>query len=545
MSYTTKTETKDSLKATLAKIGETKVIKITFPYDVQMLHNIRSLIGRQWHAPAKCWSAPLYADNIKQLQSWGFTIDPRLLQFVQDSELKTQRAAILPIKELKGELYPFQKQGVEFLERTNGRALIADEMGLGKTVQALAWLHIHPENRPAIIVVPASLKLNWKKEAERWLNNPKIEVLQGSNTRKLKGDIIIINYDILHNWLDPLREIDPKVLITDECHYYKSNKAKRTKAVKLLAKAVDHFIALSGTPIVNKPIEAYNALRLINYDLFKNFRHFADRYCNPKWNGFGVSYDGASNTQELHDLLKSTVMIRRLKKDVLPELPEKTRSFFPLQLTNQSEYTKADNDLIQFLRETKGNAAARKAIFAEALTRIEVLKQLAVKGKLEEAISWITDFLEVQDKLVVFATHKFVIDALMEKFSKVAVKIDGSVSLSERNKAVDSFQNNPKVQLFIGNIQAAGVGITLTASSNVAFLELPWTPGALVQAEDRCHRIGQKDNVNIYYLLATDTIEDKIAELLDRKRKTLDAVLDGIETDQESLLTELIKQYQS
>jgi len=541
----TATKTTDSLKATLAQIGNTRVIKITFPYDVQLLHHVRSLFGRQWHNQAKCWSAPLSIDNIKQLQEWGFNIDPRLYQAIQESELKTQRAVSLPTKDFKGELYPFQKQGVEFLEKTNGRALIADEMGLGKTVQALAWLHIHPEKRPAIIVVPASLKLNWKKEAERWLHNPKIEVLQGSNTRKLRGDVIIINYDILHNWLDPLREINPKVLITDECHYYKSNKAKRTKAVKLLAKAVDHFIALSGTPIVNKPIEAYNALRLINYDLFKNFRHFADRYCNPKWNGFGMSYEGASNTQELHDLLKSTVMIRRLKKDVLPELPEKTRSFFPLQLTNQSEYTKADNDLIQFLRETKGNAAARKAIFAEALTRIEVLKQLAVKGKLEEAINWISDFLEVENKLVVFATHKFVIDTLIERFKGIAVKIDGSCTPNERQRAVESFQNDANIHLFVGNIQAAGVGITLTASSNVAFLELPWTPGALVQAEDRCHRIGQKDNVNIYYLLATGTIEDTIAALLDRKRKTLDAVLDGIETDQESLLTELIKQYQS
>ena len=545
MNHTTKIETKDSLKATLARIGDTNVIKITFPYDVQLLHQVRSLIGRKWHDKVKCWSAPLHEDNIKQLQSWGFTIDPRLYQAIDDREVKIQKAVNLPIKNLKGELYPFQKQGVEFLERTNGRALIADEMGLGKTVQALAWLHLHPEKRPAIIVVPASLKLNWKKEAERWLHNPKIEVLQGSNTHKLKGDIIIINYDVLHHWVDPLREIDPKVLITDECHYYKSNKARRTKAVKLLAKAVDHFIALSGTPIVNKPIEAYNALRLINQDLFKNFRHFVDRYCSPKWNGFGWNYSGASNTQELHDLLKSTVMIRRLKKDVLPELPAKTRSFFPLQLTNQSEYSKADNDLIQFLRETKGNAAARKAIFAEALTRIEVLKQLAVKGKLEEAVSWITDFLEVQDKLVVFATHKFVIDTLVERFQGISVKIDGSCTPIQRQQAVDSFQNDPKVQLFIGNIQAAGVGITLTASSNVAFLELPWTPGALVQAEDRCHRIGQKDNVTIYYLLATGTIEDTIAALLDKKRKTLDAVLDGIETDQESLLTELIKQYSS
>jgi len=171
------------------------------------------------------------------------------------------------------------------------------------------------------------------------------------------------------------------------------------------------------------------------------------------------------------------------------------------------------------------------------------LKQLSVQGKLAESIDWISDFLENGEKLVVFAVHKFVIEALMQKFGKIAVKIDGSVSLSERNKAVEAFQGNDKIRLFVGNIKAAGVGLTLTASSNVVFLELPWTPGDLSQAEDRCHRIGQKDSVNIYFLLAPDTIEERLAHILDSKRKVLDAVLDGEITAQESLLTELIKGY--
>jgi len=236
-------------------------------------------------------------------------------------------------------------------------------------------------------------------------------------------------------------------------------------------------------------------------------------------------------------------MIRRLKRDVLPQLPPKARSFVPVQLHNREDYRLAEEDFIGFLRETKGAEAARRASNAEALAKIEALKQLSVQGKLAESIDWISDFLENGEKLVVFAVHRFVIDALMEKFSKIAVKIDGSVSLSERNKAVEAFQGNDKIRLFVGNIKAAGVGLTLTASSNVVFLELPWTPGDLSQAEDRCHRIGQKDSVNIYFLLAPDTIEERLAHILDSKRKVLDAVLDGEITAQESLLTELIKGY--
>ena len=215
-------------------------------------------------------------------------------------------------------------------------------------------------------------------------------------------------------------------------------------------------------------------------------------------------------------------------------------------MDNEKEYQSAERDFISFVQRTKGTDAAERASNAATLAEIEGLKQLAVQGKMKQAIDWIQNFLDSDGKLVVFAVHKFVIDALMTHFgTQLAVKIDGSTPMADRQRAVDVFQHNPECRLFIGNIQAAGIGITLTTASNVVFLELPWQPGALVQAEDRCHRIGQKDSVNIYYLLATDTIEEKIAQLLDRKRKILDAVLDGKETDQESLLSELMNEYKN
>lgn len=530
-----------------------RVIKICFPYDLNEINRIRDVPGRKYHAEDRCWSAPIEISIVQSLKQWGYLLDDDLTLFLQKIKARTEEITIIGIPKLNGTLYPFQNTGVAFIEAHEGRALIADEMGLGKTVQALAWLQLHPEKRPAIIVVPASLKFNWARETEIWLSNPEVEILSGTSPYKTTGKILIINYDILPNWVDMFRKRKPKVLIVDECHFFKSNSAKRTKAVKLLAKGIPHIIALSGTPIINRPIEIYNALKIINPDLFPNFFHFTQRYCKARHNGFGWDYSGSSNAEELHEKLIGSVMIRRLKKDVLPDLPDKARSFVPIQLYNRQEYRAAEDNFIAFVRKEKGAEAAARASNAQALAEIEGLKQLAVKGKLPDTIEWIENFLESGEKLVVFATHKFVIDVLMERFSYIdktrkltdrVVKIDGSVSNFDRQKNVDTFQNNPDCRLFIGNIQAAGVGITLTAASNVAFLELPWTPGALSQAEDRCHRIGTKYPVNVYLLLAKGTIEEKIATLLDKKQKVLDAILDGIETKTASLLRELMKIYE-
>ena len=523
-----------------------QVVQITFEYDLDVLFKIRSLPGRKYFPEDKTWSISIHIDSLEQLVDWGFVLDEHLQKILTDAKTTTNVIIDKPIKGLQKQLYKYQSEGVAFIEQNRGRALIADEMGLGKTIQALAWLQMHPEKMPVIIVTPASLKLNWEREIKTWMSNVNVSVLSGKTPDKrrihTKG-IMIINYNILAEWVSLLKSFNPAVLITDECHYYKSNKTKRTKAVKQLAKGILHVIALSGTPIVNRPIEAFNAIHIINPTLFVPW-DYAKRYCNAKYNGFGWDFSGASHSDELHEKLTKTIMIRRLKKDVLKDLPDKTKSFVPLTLDNEAEYEKAENDFITFVRDTRGSEAARKAGNAEALTQIGVLKQIAVKGKLNQVIEWVQTFLEGSDqKLVIFAVHKFVIEALMNEFGDVAVKIDGSCSMNSRQQAIDRFQTDPSARIFVGNIKAAGVGITLTASSNVAIVELPWTPGELVQAEDRCHRIGQKDSVNIYYLLANNTIEERIAGLLDKKQKVLDAVLDGRESDPESMLSELMKSY--
>jgi SWI/SNF-related matrix-associated actin-dependent regulator 1 of chromatin subfamily A len=373
-----------------------------------------------------------------------------------------------------------------------------------------------------------------------------VEVVKGKTPYILTGDILVVNYDVLHDWMPSLINYRAEVLICDEVQYIKSNKAKRTKAVRRLSKHIPHFIALSGTPIVNRPIEFYNTIQIINPDLFPNWLHYTQRYCNRRHNGFGWDISGASHTDELHEILSDSIMIRRSKAEVLKDLPDKIRSFFPIEMDTQieKEYNEAENNFVQWMEKSKGLVAAERASNAEALAQIEILKQMAVKAKLPHAIEWIQDFLYTGQKLVVFCTHHFTIDALMNKFGNIAVKLDGRTSGPKRQLVVEKFQNEAKTRLFVGNIKAAGVGITLTAASTMAFLELPWTTGELIQAEDRLHRIGQKDSVNVYYLLAEFTIEEKIAQLLDQKRKVLDSVLDGIQTDDKSLLTELIQNYQ-
>lgn len=539
--------TKKAEQITYQKSGK-KGIKITFPFDRGTVQQVKTIPGRKFHSEGrnKYWSAPMSVEGIEKLIEFGFEIDPALQQFVDNRKVDiSEISEDVNIPGLNGTLFPFQAKGVSFLQARNGRALIADEMGLGKTVQALAWLQKNPKIRPAIIAVPASLKLNWKKEAEQWMEKPNVQILYGTKpTTPIVGDIIIINYDIVGAWVEALIKTKPQALIMDEIHYCKNPKAKRTKAIKKLAKGMPHVIGLTGTPIVNRPSEALTTIQLIDKSVAPNRWHYLQTYCDAKHNGFGWDFSGASNTEQLHKRLTETIMIRRKKADVLKDLPDKIRSFMPMELDNASNYMRAEQDFIEYLRIQKGSEAAEKASNAATLAEIEGLKQLAVEGKMQQAISWIKDHLENEGKLVVMAVHKFVINRLMEEFGDIAVKVDGSVSAEARNSSVKRFQEDSGIKLFVGNIKAAGVGLTLTAASTLAFLELPWTPGDLAQAEDRIHRIGQQDSVNIYYLLAEGTIEEKIAHLIDSKRKVLDSVLDGIKTEEQSLLSLLMKTYQ-
>jgi len=451
----------------------------------------------------------------------------------------------------KEKLRPFQKDGVLWIESREGRGLIGDEMGLGKTVQALAWLAIHPELRPAVVVCPASVKLNWVSEIHKWMKKPeKITVLRGQRPGAVQGDIIIVNYTIVANkytvakdmagrkratevkgtgWVDYIKELKPQVIVIDEGHMIKNPKAFRAKSVRKLCRRVKHVLPLTGTPIENGPYEFYNMINLLDRNMF-SFWGYVQRYCKAKMDYFGRwDYSGASHMDELNKKLKK-IMIRRLKKDVARELPEKTKTIVPIEtFGTMARYHEA----VQLLLMPGLDKAERKE-------RAEAVKRSVWKVKKKMSIQWISDFLESGEKLIVYAWNKEVIKDLMTAFKKVAVKLDGSVSTdAKRQAAVQKFMRDPGTRLLVANYKVV-IGLTLTAASNTAWVQYPWTPGVMDQADDRVHRIGQRKPVNNWYLVAEGTLETDLLELIDKKRQVLSQVLDGQEVEKGSLLMELL-----
>jgi len=538
---------KSEMKAGFADGGRLIQIKFRFPKGdprfPDILDKVKTLTARRWNPDSRTWTCMTSLDNADKLKEWGFEFMPKLEEWYQKATTPVDANAVIEIPGLKMELFPFQKAGVAFIEAHEGRVVIGDEMGLGKTAQALAWLQLHPELRPAVIVCPASLKLNWEKEVRMWLPDPSVEILQGKKPYPVSADLLIINYDILSNWVDALVELKVKAIVFDEVHFLKNKGTARTKAALKLGKKCKHILALSGTPIVNRPVEFFNCLNLLRPDLWPSFWQYAQRYCGAVHNGYGWDFTGATNTEELHKKLTRTVMIRRIKKEVLKDLPAKRRVVVPTEIDNLSDYQWAEEDFAGWLRSNKDRVLGERTLSAKALAKIEYLKQLAAKGKMTGVIEWIQNFLDSGSKLVVFATHHEVIDRLKEEFKGVAVKLDGRDSAKTKQAAIDKFQQNDKIRLFVGNIKAAGVGITLTAASDVLFVELGWTPGDHDQAEDRVHRIGQKDSVTAWYLIASGTVEEQIAELLDKKREILTLLLDGEEVEEQTMLMMLLEHF--
>ena len=527
--FSTETVAEEDIMNSVNVRAERGKIAITFPYDKNLVESVKTLPERRYRPKDHAWLVPMrLAEDVLEMFP-GATVDSDITDELERqtrlSEISSNVDADFDVSLAQGELLNYQRAGVRFLDLAGGRGIIADQMGLGKTLQSLAYLQLHPELRPAVIVVPASLKINWQREIDKWMTTWKrTMVLSGTKPKSLSvcdAEIFIINYDILSKWADELIKLRPSVLIADEAHYAKNTKSARSKALKQLARKISRVILLTGTPVTNRPKELFPLLNMVAPGDWPSFFPFAERYCNAQHNGWGWDFNGASNLSELHEKIKPYV-VRRTKDQVLKELPSKRRVTLPVSMT------RADRKV--YLSEL---SKARKAIIesdslgAEHLALIEKAKQAAVRGKLRQAIEWIENFINGGDKLIVFATHKFVVNELMDAFGDAAVKITGDVSQDDRQDAVDRFQRDSDVQLFVGNIRAAGVGLTLTAASDVLFLEFAWTPGDMEQAEDRAHRIGQTDSVTAWYMVAEHTIDEDIVELLESKRVVVDTITDG------------------
>lgn len=405
----------------------------------------------------------------------------------------------------------------------------------GKTIQAIAYLQLHPELRPAVIVVPASLKINWKREINKWLNtDDNVVILEGTKPYDLaltSGSIFIINWDILTYWTDKFADI--QLVIGDEAHACKRSSTLRSKAMRKLTKKCAQVILLTGTPVTNRPAELFPLLNMIDPKSWGSFYNFAHQFCDAYNNGFGWNFNGASNLELLHEQIKPFV-VRRTKAQVLTELPDKRHA--TLTLAFDDNVKKEYEATINAIHEKWGMASS-----ADHLTMIEAAKQAAAKAKLPAAIKWISDFIETGEKIVVFATHHFVVDELSAAFPGKCVRFTGQENQKERDQAIEKFMNDDNVMVFIGNIKAAGVGITLTSASNVAFMEFPWTSGDLVQASDRVHRLGQRNAVTIWYMVAENTIDEAICELLQQKAKIVDMIHDGVDRKEINIISELAK----
>jgi hypothetical protein len=444
--------------------------------------------------------------------------------------------AELSVPDLGGELKPFQRAGVRYLLEQR-RSFLADEQGLGKTVEALATLEAD-RAYPAIVVCPASLKLNWMREIERWLPARSTQMLEGNHGTVTPADVTVVNYDIVAGRLEALAAVAPRAVVLDESHYCKNPGAKRTQAAQRLCAGVPRegiVLALTGTPLMNRPPELISQLRILGR--LGDFGSGAQ---------FGQRFRGPDAHQRLHWHLRARCFARRLKADVLPQLPAKTRAVVPVALDNEPEYRLAEEDVVAWLRTQpldlrELDAKVAAALRAERLVRLNALKLLAARGKLHAALHWIHDFLSSGEPLVVFARHREIQHAVLERFP-AAVHVLGEDSQRARDRAVREFQaaQGDSQQLIVCSIEVAGQGITLTRASSVAFLELDWTPAKHDQAEDRCHRIGQQDAVNATYLLAADTIDETIATLLERKRAVIGAVTDGREQDERGVVDALV-----
>lgn len=455
---------------------------------------------------------------------------------------------------LRVEPYPYQREGIEYgLDKK--RLIIGDEPGLGKTLQSIGIVDT-ANAYPCLVICPSSLKINWQREFEKFTDKSALVLDNSVRTtwpyllKMGMHHVAIVNYESLRKYFVwdikggksfRLKDVVfcPQIrmfrsVIIDESHRVKDLSAQQTIFTKGITTGKEWIILLSGTPVVNRPEDLVAQLSIMGrLQEFGGRTKFMADYCtDPK----DKKAEPAVPLSVLSNQLYANCMIRREKAKVLPQLPDKTRVDLYVDISNAPEYNLAAADLAEYLRQYTEctDWEIRRKMRMEALVRFMTLRQLATLGKVAQAVDFIRTFLDSGKKLIVFCSLHEVVDALCKAFPR-AVTVTGRDSASSKQVAVDSFQNNPDVQLIVCSIKAAGVGLTLTASSNVAFVELAWTYADCCQCEDRAHRIGQKDNVTCYYLLGRGTIDQTIYSLIHKKKSIAAEIMnsdDDIPTDE-------------
>lgn len=428
------------------------------------------------------------------------------------------------------EYKPYQLAGIHYaLQRE--KTLIGDVMGLGKTIQAIGVINMTAPAR-VLIVCPKSVKLNWQRELKKWLvMDYSIQIPKTGDN--LIGDIIIINPQIIGKFRQQIDALKWNLLILDEFHFYKNPKADRTCFVlggkideqKYDPIEADRVLMLTGTPIPNRVKELWPVMQYTG--LFRNWQYFVTRYCDGHNGRFGWEIDGASNLDELQATLRSKIMIRRMKEEVLKDLPAKIRQIIELE---RNGFQDVDLSKFGISKDAPDFESQVEKLTGEHAFFTELSRMRHEWGlqKIEPAIEFIDNLLEENDKAVVFCWHNDVASQIFDKYKDMgAVLLNGQTPEKDRDKAVMDFQDEKKnIRLFVGTIGSAGVGITLTAASTVVMVESDWVPASLQQAEGRCDRIGQKNIVNVYYLVFQGSIDgiilSKIIEKMDVQDRALD-----------------------
>lgn len=465
---------------------------------------------------------------------------------------------------LKIEPYPYQQDGIRFgLEHK--RIIIGDEPGLGKTLQSIGIVDT-ANAYPCLVICPSSLKINWQREFGKFTDKSALVLDNAVRTTWSylltmgMHQVAVVNYESLRKYFVwdikggkhfRLKDVVfcPQIrmfksIIIDESHRVKDPSAQQTIFTKGISVGKEWIILLSGTPVVNRPEDLIAQLSIMNrLSEFGGRAQFMADYCTDPRDKMA---EPAVPLSVLSRQLYETCMIRREKAKVLPQLPDKTRVDLYVEISNAPEYNLAAADLAEYLRQYKecSDWEIRRKMRMEALVRFMTLRSLATMGKISQAVDFIRTFLDSGKKLIVFCSLHDIVDELKKAFPK-SVTVTGRDNPANKQAAVDAFQNNPAVQLIICSIKAAGVGLTLTAASDVAFVELAWTYADCCQCEDRAHRIGQKDNVTCYYLLGRGTIDHTIYSLIHRKKSIANEIMnadDDIPTD-EMYFNELVETF--
>ena len=531
--------------------------ELSFKYKPSIVDRIRQIPGRRFDGARKVWIVPTRSRvdlerMIYQIQQF------ENINWVSGTTKKEEDIAydvpelpdlIIP-HSLKIQPYPYQLKGIaRGLELK--RFMNCDEPGLGKTLQSIATINL-ANAFPCLVICPSSLKINWQREWEKFTDK-KAMVL----TDKVRDtwtffyqtgmhQVFIVNYESLKKYFVQrikkaegwtLRDVEFrnsinlfKSVIIDESHRCKSASTQQAKFCKGICTGKEWVIELTGTPVVNRPKDLIPQLAILNrMDDFGGYKPFVNRYCSGQRE--------ASNLKELNFNLWKYCMFRREKSLVLTDLPDKIRQVNTCEITKRKEYMDAERDLIMYLQKYKDadDEKIEKALRGEVMVRINILRQISARGKVRDVIEFVKDFRENGKKIILFCSLHEVVDQL-KRYFPTAVSVTGRDSQDEKQRAVDSFQNNPKADIIICSIKAAGVGLTLTASSNVAFVEFPWTYADCCQCEDRAHRIGQKDSVTCYYFLGRRTIDEKVYRIIQEKKNIANAVTGSTEDIEENIV---------